>query len=82
MPGARLFPLAKKYNLFRQTPERTWEKFDEHDIAMSLPGISLRQMKWRNRKGILLKDWYLLRSGSVNWRHLWRIKENLAALFR
>jgi anaerobic magnesium-protoporphyrin IX monomethyl ester cyclase len=82
MPGSRLFPIASKYNLFRQAPSKTWERYDEHDVTMRLPGISLRQMKWRNRKGILLKDWYLLRSGSVNWRHLWRIRENLAALFR
>jgi radical SAM superfamily enzyme YgiQ (UPF0313 family) len=82
MPGSRLFPIALRHDLFHQGPNRIWERYDEHEVAMRLPGISLKEMKWRNRRGLILKDWYLLRSGSVNWRHLWRIKENLTAIFR
>lgn len=82
MPGSRLYNVALKNNIFRDDPSVIMEKFDEHYVGINLPGISIQEMKWKNKKGIIIKDWYLLRSGAVNWRHVWRIKENLAALLR
>lgn len=82
MPGARLFDIAAKYGLYRGRPEEVWEAFDEHALSMRLPGVSERRMRWDLKKGILLKDWFMLRSGAISLRHLWRAWENVAALVR
>ena len=82
MPGSRLFKIAKKHNLFRGDPNRVFEMFDEHDIAMNIPGLSEKSMRWKLKKGILLKDWFMIRSGAISLRHLWRARENIMALIR
>ena len=82
MPGSRLFNTAKKYNLFRDDPRKVWESFDEHAVAMKIPGVSEREMKWKIKKGILLKDWFMVKSGKINFKHMWRVWENLKALIR
>lgn len=82
MPGARLFDIAQRYNLYRGEAEKVWESFDEHNACMTLPGISERTMRRQLRKGILLKDWFMLRSGGISLRHVWRAWENLRAILR
>ncbi len=82
LPGARLYDIADKYNLYRGDPKKVWESFDEHDACMNLPGISRKAMRWKLKKGILMKDWFMVRSGNVNLRHAWRAWENVAALFK
>ncbi len=80
MPGAPLFEIAKRHDLYRGDAQGAWEAFDEHNVCMKLPGISERTMRWKLKKGILTKDWFMLRSGAISWRHLWRVWENVRAL--
>jgi hypothetical protein len=82
MPGSRLYNIAQKYDLFRGNPKDVWESFDEHAVAMKIPGISEKMMKWKIKKGIILKDWFMLKSGKINFQHMWRVWENLKALIR
>jgi anaerobic magnesium-protoporphyrin IX monomethyl ester cyclase len=82
MPGSRLYDIAKRYNLFRGDPRKVWESFDEHDVAMNIPGISEKSMRWKIKKGIILKDWFMVRSGNINIRQMGRLWENLRALIR
>src|SRR5271157_3965795 len=80
MPGSRLYDIAKKRGLFNGQPQEVMAHFDEHRVAMRIPGVSERSMKWKIKKGIVLKDWFMLRSGGINLRHAWRVWENLKAL--
>jgi radical SAM superfamily enzyme YgiQ (UPF0313 family) len=82
MPGARLFDIAKRHNLYRGDAEKVWASFDEHTTCMNLPGISHRTMSWKLKKGILMKDWFMLKSGGISLRHVWRGWENVRALFK
>ncbi len=82
MPGARLYQIALRHGLFEGDTEFVWQMFDEHYPVMTLPRIDKRTMLRRIKKGVLLKDYFMLRSGAINWRHLWRVKENLTALLR
>lgn len=82
IPGAPLHDIAMRYGLYRATPEEIWQKYGEHTPVLKLPGISERAMRWKVRKGILMKDWFMLRSGALDKRHLWRAWENLRALLR
>jgi magnesium-protoporphyrin IX monomethyl ester (oxidative) cyclase len=80
MPGARLYEIAKRHNLYRGDPRDVWASFDEHNACMNLPGIPPRTMSWKLKKGILVKDWFMLRSGGISTRHVWRAWENFLAL--
>ena len=82
MPGARLHGIAVRHGVLNGDGPDVWSRFDEHAITMTLPGISQGAMQSRIRKGILMKDWYMLRSGNISLRHLWRAKENLGAILR
>jgi len=82
LPGARLYNIALRHDLMVDDEVKVWELFDEHYIAMKLPGITHKEMLRKIKKGILIKDWYMLRTGKINFRHLWRVKENVAALLR
>ncbi|MDR1385429.1 MAG: B12-binding domain-containing radical SAM protein [Planctomycetaceae bacterium] len=83
MPGARLFRIAEKYNLYHGASKDVWMKFDEHEACMDLPGISMSLMKRQLKRGILMKDWFILRSGGLNMKHIWqRGWENFTALFK
>ena len=82
LPGSKLYEIAKQYNLYRGNETKVWEGLDEHNVCMNLPDISQRSMRWKLKKGILLKDWFMIRSGNVNYRHAWRAWENIAALFK
>jgi hypothetical protein len=58
-------------------------KFDEHVACMNLPGISMSRMKRQLKRGIIMKDWFILRSGGLNFQHIWqRGWENFRALFK
>ena len=83
MPGARLFSIADKYNLYRGASNEVWMKFDEHEACMNLPGVTMSRMKKQLKRGIIMKDWFILRSGGLNFRHIWqRGWENIRALFK
>ena len=80
MPGSRLYDIAKRHGLFNGDPQEVMAHFDEHRVAMKIPGVSETSMKWKIKKGIILKDWFMLRSGAISLRHMWRVWENLKAL--
>jgi len=40
--------------------------------AMNLPGVTDKDVRRSVRKGVLLKTYYALKAGHVNWRELWR----------
>ena len=82
MPGARLYEIAKRHNLYRGEEQRVYEGFDEHEVCMNLPGVSPRTMSWQLKKGVLWKDWFMVRSGNISPRHVWRVWENLRALVK
>lgn len=77
-PGSRLYKIAKKYDLLT-TQE---EDFDVRKHNIKIPGVSRRQIYNMQRKGMLMKNLYALKSGGVQWRHWDRVWENIQALFR
>jgi radical SAM superfamily enzyme YgiQ (UPF0313 family) len=82
LPGSPLHEIALRHNLYYRAPEIIWNNFDEHEAAMQLPGISPRTMQRKIKQGILLKDWFMVRSGAISLRHVWRAWENIRALCR
>jgi len=83
MPGARLFRIADKYDLYNGASNEVWMKFDEHEACMNLPGVPMSRMKKQLKRGIIMKDWFILRSGGLNFQHIWqRGWENIRALFK
>lgn len=82
LPGSQLYDIAKRHNLMLLDEYKVWEQFDEHYIAMKLPGITHKEMRRKIKKGILVKDWHMILSGRISLRHLWRAKENIWALIR
>jgi radical SAM superfamily enzyme YgiQ (UPF0313 family) len=82
-PGSRMYETAKKYNLIDKDAAFLDERWGTHDVAMNLPGVPKETMMRDLRRGLLLKNYYLLKSGNVKWwKHLDRAWENLTALFR
>jgi len=75
-PGARLWDIAKKHNLM--IPNKDIDSVRQ--ITMDIPGISKRRMERSMKRGIILKNYYALRSGNIGWRHWQRIRENVATL--
>ena len=75
MPGSRLFATAKKFSLI---PDKVIE--DVWSQNMLLPGICERDIKRNLRKGMILKNYYLLKNGQINFRHVDRIARNLRVL--
>ena len=82
MPGARLYDIATRYGLFNGDPQDVMACFDEDRVPMRIPKISERSMKWEIKKGIILKDWLMLRSGDIGLRHASKVWENLKSLAR
>lgn len=82
LPGAELYDIAERHDLYLGEKEKVWEDFDEHKVCMRLPGVPLSRMKKDLKRGILLKDYFMLRSGAISMRHLWRARENIGAIFR
>lgn len=75
MPGARLWKLAQKYCLMPQKDiTNVWEQ------NLLLPGISEGQVKNKLRKGMVLKNYYLIKNGNLNLKHLDRAWRNLRVL--
>jgi radical SAM superfamily enzyme YgiQ (UPF0313 family) len=75
MPGSRLHALAAKYCLI---PDRVIDNPWTHNLL--LPGIGAGDVRSSVRKGMLLKDWYLLKNGNINVSHLWRAWTNVRVL--
>jgi len=68
MPGSRLWDLALRHNL--TVDAETFRGIRR--MTMKLPGITSRDVRRAIQKGVLLKTYYALRSGNINWRELWR----------
>lgn len=82
-PGSRMWNTAKKYNLIDENADFLEERQGTHDVVMKLPNISKETMMKDLRRGILLKNYYLLKSGNLKWwKHLDRVWENLISLYR
>jgi radical SAM superfamily enzyme YgiQ (UPF0313 family) len=75
MPGSRLQALAEKHSLL---PTREINNPWTHNLL--LPGIGPADVRRAVRKGMLLKDYYLLRNGNLNRKHLWRAWTNVRVL--
>ncbi|MFB3880118.1 MAG: radical SAM protein [Armatimonadota bacterium] len=73
LPGSRLYAIAQRHGLMRDDPRAGYE----HRLGMTVPGVTDTDVRRMLRKGILLKDWYMLRSGQISFRHLGRAWENL-----
>jgi len=82
IPGSAAYEVARRHGLFADNdPRRVYKKYGEHTITIQLPGISRREMLSRIKRGVLLKNWYIVRAGHFGiWRHTARIWENLKAL--
>jgi radical SAM superfamily enzyme YgiQ (UPF0313 family) len=68
MPGSRLWDLALRHNL--TVDAETFRGVRR--MTMKLPGITSRDVRRAIQKGVLLKTYYALRSGNINWREMWR----------
>jgi radical SAM superfamily enzyme YgiQ (UPF0313 family) len=68
MPGSRLWDLALKHNL--TVDAETFRGIRR--MTMKLPGITSSDVRRAIQKGVLLKTYYALRSGNINWREMWR----------
>lgn len=76
LPGSRLYEVARRHALLPRELATNYE----HRPNMDLPGISHAEMQRMLRRGILLKDWFILRSGGLSLRHLGRAWENLRSV--
>jgi anaerobic magnesium-protoporphyrin IX monomethyl ester cyclase len=76
LPGSRLYDVARRHGLLPSALATNYE----HHPNMDLPGISQGEMQRLLRRGILLKDWFIVRSGGLNLRHLGRVWENLRSV--
>lgn len=74
MPGSRLWNIAKKHNLL---PDKHIDSFWAHNLL--LPGITSKDVKKSIRKGMLIKNYYLVKNGNINLRHLDRVWRNVKA---
>ncbi len=75
MPGSRLWRLAEKYCLIpRKDITNVWEQ------NLLLPGVGESQVKGKLRKGMILKNYYLVKNGNLSMRHLDRAWRNLRVL--
>jgi magnesium-protoporphyrin IX monomethyl ester (oxidative) cyclase len=75
MPGSRLYGLAQRHGLL---PERRMEGVWARNLL--LPGVSQKELKAKLRRGLILKNWYLLKNGNLRLAHLDRVWRNLKAL--
>lgn len=75
MPGSRLWKLAVQHNLLpAHDVDTVWKQ------NLMLPEVAPRDVQWALRKGIVLKDFYLIKNGNINWRHMDRVWSNLKLL--
>ena len=75
MPGSRLWETAKKYNLL--PGEKITNIFTRN---LALPGVEQSHVRRALIKGLWIKNYYLLKSGSVNWRQFPAIWPNLRVM--
>ncbi|MCK4537285.1 MAG: radical SAM protein [Candidatus Krumholzibacteria bacterium] len=64
-PGADLYRVAGKYDLFEKDPKKTGQVWD---LNMVLPGISRKRMSRQRMKGLILQSYCFWRTGNINWR--------------
>jgi hypothetical protein len=53
---------------------------DVRERAMSLPGVSEKDVRRSLRKGYILKTWYALKWGHIGWSHVRRARQSLAVI--
>ena len=75
MPGSRLWDLAQKHQLLPSN-----EATNIFNRNMLLPGLEERHVRMALIKGLWLKNYYLVRSGKVNWRQFPAIWPNLRVM--
>ncbi|MFH1036320.1 MAG: radical SAM protein [Pseudomonadota bacterium] len=76
MPGSRLYATAKKFNLIpNKRITGVWAQ------NLLLPGVQAGEVKKALRRGMLLKNYYLLKNGNINLSHLSRALRNLKVIF-
>ena len=75
-PGSRLWHTASKYGLLLESGRIG----DVRERAMSLPGVSEKDVRRSLRKGYILKTWYALKSGHIDWSHVRRARQSLAVI--
>ncbi|MEW6357793.1 MAG: radical SAM protein [Planctomycetota bacterium] len=72
-PGSRLWDIALRHNLLLDPHEfRSYRT-----VSMKLPGVTPRHVRRALRRGLFIKNWYALKNGNINWRHLDRVWENI-----
>ncbi len=75
MPGSRLHATAKKFNLIpNKKITGVWAQ------NLLLPGVAASEVKKALRRGMLLKNYYLLKNGNINLSHLSRALRNLKVI--
>jgi anaerobic magnesium-protoporphyrin IX monomethyl ester cyclase len=75
MPGSRLWDLAQKHQLLPSN-----EATNIFSRNMLLPGVEERHVRMALIKGLWLKNYYLARSGKMNWRQFPAIWPNLRVM--
>jgi anaerobic magnesium-protoporphyrin IX monomethyl ester cyclase len=76
MPGSRLHATAKKFNLI---PDKKITGVWAQNLL--LPGVKTDEVKKALRRGMLLKNYYLLKNGNINLSHFSRALRNLKVIF-
>ncbi|MHA1278826.1 MAG: B12-binding domain-containing radical SAM protein [Candidatus Helarchaeota archaeon] len=69
IPGAKLYHIAKKYDIVKPN----LEELNPWEISVKLPNITEKQMLRIRRKGMILQGIYGVLSGNLNlrnWRHI------------
>ncbi|MFC2171787.1 B12-binding domain-containing radical SAM protein [Acidobacteriota bacterium] len=75
MPGSKLWDLALKHGLL---PGH--EVMGVFTPNLKLPGVEDRKVKQMIRKGLWLKNAYMVRNGNINLRHLTAVWANLKVM--
>ena len=75
MAGSRLYRTAQKYGLIASKEiTGVWAQ------NLLLPGVGRCELKSALRKGMLLKNYYLVKNGNINFSHFDRIWRNFKVL--
>ncbi|MFH0779075.1 MAG: radical SAM protein [Candidatus Eisenbacteria bacterium] len=77
-PGSALYDVARRRGLLINELETGTVR----EPTVKIPGVSRREMIGAMKRGLLLKNYYALKSGNIEWRHWQRIWENVRAMAR
>jgi radical SAM superfamily enzyme YgiQ (UPF0313 family) len=69
-PGSLLYPLARKYDLFRKDIDKHWDRWHtDEDLLIHIPGVTKKQAARVFFRGSLIRSYCYLKSGE------WQIKD-------